>query len=845
LVSDLFRNIDRKDPRQLLRRINSTQYYPTYGDDSTLVEDTPSQGRFYLRAQKDASQLVIGNFATSINSTELAQLDRGLFGALLDVNSKAITSFGEHKSQVTAFASQPGTVPGRDEFRGTGGSLYFLKRQDLSVGSERIRVEIRDLTTGLVLETRELRPQEDYDFDPYQGRLTLLKPLASFATVSDTVRSSNTPGNIPVLVVRYEYTPTLTSLSGYVVGGRATQWLGDQVRLGVSAQRDATQDVDQTLLGTDVLFRYAAGTYVKAEVAQTKGPGFGQSNSVDGGFGFADFAAPGAVSAGRSRTARAWRGEIALNFAELAGKTGNLGKASGYFERTDAGFSAVGRLTQSDTERFGAAVALPVGSSTQIAAKFDQINIAAGGFGTAIGTGQGRSRAATADIVQSIGEDITAKLGVRYEARNNSAFGNGQNGTRTDAAFQLDYAPRGKNYSLFGFGQLTLDRDASRTNNNRGGIGGKAQLTDRLSVIGEVSGGSGGLGADVKLNHRLGEGSEAYIGYAVFADRTNTGLAPQNLFNTANGGTLTVGARQRYSDALSVNGEQRLVLGGSAPSLVRAFGLTYEPDGHFSVSGSFETGRVEDALTGIFRRTAATVSGGYTEDDVRVGTSIEARFENSAASRLSVWLFRNTLDYRVNPDWRFLGRLNFAVADSNQPSIRAADFVEAVAGFAYRPVDNEKLNLLARVTYLEDLGPVGQISGSGTTQNPRQISSIASIDLNYDITPKLTLGAKYGYREGRVSTARGSNTFVSSTAHLGVLRLDYRVAKQWDALIEGRVLALSASQDKRFGALGALYRHLGKHVKIGAGYSFSSFSDDLTDQSNSSKGPFINLIGKF
>ena len=194
LVKDMFSNLDRKDPRQLLRRLGSDQYYPTYGDDSTLTQDAPTQGRFYLRVQKQQNQLVIGNFTTALTGTDLAQLDRGLFGALVDLNSPEITSFGERKTQITAFASDPGTSPGRDEFRGTGGSLYFLKHQDLSVGSERVRVELRDQTTGLVLEAHELHAQEDYDFDPFQGRITLLRPLASMSAGTETVRDGSASG---------------------------------------------------------------------------------------------------------------------------------------------------------------------------------------------------------------------------------------------------------------------------------------------------------------------------------------------------------------------------------------------------------------------------------------------------------------------------------------------------------------------------------------------------------------------------------------------------------------------------------------------------------------------------
>ena len=32
---------------------------------------------------------------------------------------------------IDGFAAEPGTVAGRDEFRGTSGSLYFLRRQDI------------------------------------------------------------------------------------------------------------------------------------------------------------------------------------------------------------------------------------------------------------------------------------------------------------------------------------------------------------------------------------------------------------------------------------------------------------------------------------------------------------------------------------------------------------------------------------------------------------------------------------------------------------------------------------------------------------------------------------------
>jgi hypothetical protein len=799
-----------------------------------LVEDAPTQGRFYFRANKDASQFVIGNFATQFNGAELAQLDRGLFGALLDYNSKSVTSFGERTSQVTAFASDPGTVPGREEFRGTGGSLYFLKRQDVSIGSERVRLEVRDRETGVVLETRELYAQQDYDFDPFQGRLMLVKPLSSTVASSGVVREGSSTGNVPVLVVRYEYSPPVGSLDGYTVGGRGTGWVGDKLRVGFSAQRDTVEEASQTLIGTDALLRLTAGTYVKAELAETKGAGFGQSNSIDGGLRFTDIAKPGS-----GVTAQAWRTEAAVNFNELAGKSGDGATVSGYFEHFDRGFSSAGRLSLEKTQRWGVAANLPFAGTGSIAAKYSELTAGA----------SGESKTGTVDLANGFGVGagrITTKLGVRYEDRTPGLLYNSiQDGSRTDVAGEIEFKPGIKNMSIYGFGQATVDREASRNRNNRYGGGMKAELTQRLSINGELSGGDGGLGADVQLNHRMGEGSEAYVGYNLLADRTDTGLDTQSIFTRSNRGTLTVGARRRFTDSLSVYGENRVGFGGVAPSVTRNFGLKFDPTERLSFTGSFENGRVDDATTGLFRRTAASIGVGYTTDTVRIGSSVELRAEKGASLDQTVWLLRNDISYAVNPDWRFVGRFNKAQADNESPSVRAAEFTEAMAGFAYRPVNNEKLNVLARMTYFKDLGPVGQVTGSGQTQSPKQSSTIGVIDLNYDISSKLTLGAKYGYRQGKVSLGRDSDQFVSSNAHLAVVRADYNVAKKWDVLVEGRMLWATLADDKRLGALGAVYRHLGNNVKIGVGYSLSDFSDDLTDQSYSSHGPFLNLLGKF
>jgi len=789
-LEDVFNNLDEKDSRQLLRRLDADRFYPVYGDDSTLVEDAPTQGRFFVRVEKDDSHIMWGNFATQITGTEFAHLDRGLYGGILDYNSRNSTSFGERKTQVTAFAADPGTVPAREEYRGTGGSLYFLERQDLTIGSERVRIEVRDKVSGLVLETRNLRPQEDYDVDYIQGRILLTDPLQSTAVDNQIVRDGALSGNDVFLVVRYEFTPTLSNVGGFTVGGRATQWLGDKVRIGGTAQSETTGSADETLYGVDALIRHSAGV------------------------------------------------EASLDLADISNATGQL---RGYFDHQDAGFTGVNRINQGggEVERFGVSGSFEIGKNTKVTAKYDEIDSLL----------RGKSKAAYADISHSLSDYVTLSAAIRHDDVDSvaTALIPAIDGSRTDLSGQVD-VDLGENTSVYAFGQATLDRDSSRSRNNRFGIGGTVRLNDRLSLTGEVSEGNGGFGANAQLNFQRTDNSQYYLGYALSPDRSDTGFATRSR-SLSNHGILTFGAKTRFNDSLSVYGEERFGFGSNQTSLTHAYGLNFNPSEVWSFGASFENGTIDDDVFGSFDRTAFSLSAGRATDTLRLATNLEARFEDGNQAGVerdrTTWLSRTTAAYDANEDWELLGRLNFALSDSDQADFLDAEFVEGILGAAYRPVDNDRLNALLKYTYFEDLSPAQQFSASGSQQLARQKSEIFSVDGIYDLTEKLTVGAKYGYRSGDVALSRTSDDFISSDAHLGILRFDYHVIKEWDLLAEARLLSSDLSDDTEFGALLGVYRHVGDNAKIGVGYNFSDISDDLTDFGGDSGGFFVNLVGKF
>ena len=272
-IEDIFSNLDKKDPSSLLRRLEDDNHYAVYGDDSTLIEDAPTQGRFYAKINDDKSHLMWGNFVADIADTEFARVERGLYGANLHWNSEKLTTFGERAIQLKLFAAEAGTNAAYEELRGTGGSLYYLQHQDLTQGSERISVEVRDKDSDLVVSSTPLVAGQDYSIDALQGRVILTSPLSSISNDGLIVRTGGLSGHPTYLVVNYEYTPDFDELDDLALGGRASYWLNDNIKLGVTASKQKMEVQDHKLQALDFTYRYSPQSYLKIETAQTQGQG--------------------------------------------------------------------------------------------------------------------------------------------------------------------------------------------------------------------------------------------------------------------------------------------------------------------------------------------------------------------------------------------------------------------------------------------------------------------------------------------------------------------------------------------------------------------------------------------
>jgi flagellar motor protein MotB len=830
-LKDIFSNFMDKSPDALFRRIDPDYYYPTFGDDSTVEEMAPTMGKFFVRLSDGDNHGQWGNFKVGFMNNELAQVDRGLYGANLHYQSDVTTGFGEQRYAVDVFAAEPGTIASREEFRGTGGSLYFLQRQDLLAGSERVRIELRDKTSGLVTGAVNLAPSLDYDIDYLQGRVVLTEPLASTVDDNLLVRSNALSGDEAYLVVRYEYTPGFGDMDAMSMGGQAHYWFGDIVKVGVTSNVNEEGDVDNNLHAADLTLRYAAESWLKVQKAKTEGLVSMPLVSDDGGFEFSTYDPASFVNA----EAEAYRADVSLSSKELLDYGDS--QLTFYVQDVEAGYSAPGLTALRDTRNWGATFSMPIADKFSLSAKVDTLE-----------QDQGiETEVQELNFGYQVSDHWDVRAGYRTDTRIDRSPVVGltqEQGERNDAVLQFGYDSQ-STWNAYGFVQDTMSVSGDRQENGRMGIGGSYLVSERLRVDAEISDGDLGRGGRIGTNYLHSDRTSLYLNYALENERTDNGLRS----GRGSEGNLVAGVKSRIADSTSVFLEERYQHNDTMTGLTHATGISFASTEKWSLGINTDIGTLQDRQTGAETdRLAAGIQLGFGFDKLQLSTAIEYRNDDAEQLDLSrterkTWLFRNSFKYQLNPGARLLGKLNHSDSESSQGTFYDGGYTEAVLGYAHRPIMNDRLNAMVKYTYFYNMPTTGQATLQNVAAEFLQKSHIASADVTYDISDRFSIGGKYAYRLGKVSLERENPEYFDNSASLYVLRGDYRFGKHWEFLLEGRVLDMADLDETRSGALATVSRYFGDHLKIGLGYNFTDFSSDLTDLSFDHYGFFLNLTG--
>ena len=241
----------REAPGRLNDVIEPQRYYTLYGDATEQRNEAASQRKLYVKLEREQFYALFGDFQTGLTVTELARYSRTLNGVRSD--------YAGERWSLSTFAARADQNAVRDELRGDGTSgLYRLSRRPLIIGSDRVRIEVRDrFRTERVVDSRVLARFLDYSIDYGQGTLFFKQP----------VPSRDAQFNPVFIIVEYE-TQGATA-EDTTAGGRAAVKLAG-VEVGATLLREGAQAGDRSLAGLDVRWAVGESTEVRAEVARSE-----------------------------------------------------------------------------------------------------------------------------------------------------------------------------------------------------------------------------------------------------------------------------------------------------------------------------------------------------------------------------------------------------------------------------------------------------------------------------------------------------------------------------------------------------------------------------------------------
>lgn len=358
-----------REQTKFFRNLEPEDYYATYGDDSRVEYDAAdTQDELFVMLEADKSYFRYGNYGTGFTGTEFSDFERTLHGLKLHYESMSPGFDQQAKTTATIFGAKAGQLAAHTEWRATGGSLYYAKHKRIIEGSEKVRVEIRDALTGIVLSQVPLTAGRDYDMDYDQGRIRLYRPLTVFSYTDSALLSSELlRGNSQYLTADYEYEDLSGRIQDKTGGVRLSHEVAPGLRLGGTYVGDRRAAEDYHMTGVDGAYQFFDFLGIRGEYAKSDLESVRQYVSADGGLSFnqARTAGPGTNGSGYKveSEVRPWNG---MNLV-------------GYYRWMDRDFSSTNSISQAGLQKLGMTAEQLVGEWGRVSIEHHEQDLIDGG----------------------------------------------------------------------------------------------------------------------------------------------------------------------------------------------------------------------------------------------------------------------------------------------------------------------------------------------------------------------------------------------------------------------------------------------------------------------------------
>jgi uncharacterized repeat protein (TIGR01451 family) len=835
------------------RYIDPDKYYTEYGDNSSVVYNaTNTVGPFYLRieslpeANLGKSSLLYGSYNSGIDKTELATYQRTLAGVKLDaaqipvyqddrLNIKASgTVFASHAyRQAGSQGTEIEQIPAHNEFRATGGSVYYLKNKDIINGSERIVVETRDKLSNLALATRQLVREGDYEIDYSNGRIIFKQPPLMVDTSTYITSNNILGGNLVYVVADYEYASRLAgSFNDGPYGGRLSGELSDnlnnKMQLGGTyiAEKDNS---DYELKGVD--FSLSESTRfitpmrlsLSAEYAESTSRSLDGYISTNGGLGF------NSAAGNNNSEGVAYKIKGGLKPAERF-------SLDSYYQKVEPGFTSSTSYNYQGSLRYGYLIQYEASKEMKLNIRYDNQELLKNA--SIVSQGKiGADRTETGALQGIYRQDQwTITNEYRYQEATNR-IDNIQTETNEDlilGALKVDYA-FSKKSNLYLLQRNTFRGDA----NSQTTLGAAFPFSEKTTVSFQATTGTSGEAFLAGIHNKVSDKTETFSNVSISADKSSDTLQTSNGASHQLTSATRINAQQDYTtkDTQATNSTQRV----TSTSLGQETKLSDQ----WQFWASAQQGTVND-YNGVSNIETIRETGSlrlrYTDrDKTALDTKLEARFDEGDVDKHQ-YLTANTLRHKITEDITVSLRENYSRTENRTTAKTEALFNETGLGLALRPVKWDKWHLLAKYTYLKDIYPETQ--SAPTEGSPvgatKTLSNIYALETAYDLSKYIQLVEKYALKDMKETVAGYDQT--ENQVALWINRINYNVFKQWYAGVEYRTLRQTLGQDKKSGFLIEAMHKANQNIQLGVGYNFTDFSDDLRRNNDySSNGFFIRI----
>ena len=679
---------------QIYSWINPEKYYPIYGDKSTLTNDNDSQGKFFIRIDRNDSYSLIGNYTTEqFAQTQLSKYSRTLGGLTTHVKSEDFFDTDNIKGSISFFGSENIQDQRQDIFAGKGTSgPFYLTRVPMLIDTEIVRVEVRDKTRYDIVLSTEIKTRDtDYEIDYYTGRIMFRQPVPTYNENNDPV----------YVVVDYEYLATGDDKNRYVTGSRAEVTFFDKMRVGSQIITENKSESSRTITGIDSVIQLTDNIRLQGEWAHSEN----KTTDVESG--------------------DAMRVEGSGHFFD------NKLKLQAYAAQIDSNFSNPVNVTESGIQKYGATGEFAINKNLTLLAdhwaaramkesiydRRSKVDLFYKNDKLFASTGYAydETTAEVGDVPDTRKHEINLKGGL-FITKNAILSGeySWQRGLY-DKSFKTQIhriSPRldvkvSDNTSLYARQDFTYEETYDTTDS----------LTNNVTNVGIMT---------------AKDGRRSYVEYGFVGGKIDS---------------TTFGEEQDFSvnDKMTMSTWANRVASKDKNEEVIGYNSRIEISKNFYVGGAFE--RTKTTGDTDFEQTATSLTADYIKDeDNRWGAKAEY-MSNKTVREYTGGL---NATFKTSPSTSFVAKAEYHKEYDWKHTSTLRETKRLITGIAYRPIQNDQLNFFAKYEYNDNLDNTS-ISISDYSQH------IASLEGIYDISSHWQLFGKYALKSAHEG-AGGINT---------------------------------------------------------------------------------------